>query len=432
MTQDNLKIIYKHFKENPIVSTDSRHIQPGSLFFALKGPSFNGNKFAGTALEHGASWAIIDEPEARINDRFILVEDVLTSLQELAKHHREKFNIPVIAITGTNGKTTTKELINTILSKRFHVAANTGNLNNHIGVPMTLLTMNQETEIAVIEMGANHPGEIEFLCHIAKPDFGLITNIGKAHLEGFGSFEGVIRSKTELYRYLQNNRGKIFINHDDTLLMDQRNDLPTISYGTPPASLSYRSLAADPFVSLDLLFEDHSLLSITSKLYGKYNASNILAAACIGQHLGVKPSLIKNAIEHYEPSNNRSQVARTSRNLLIMDAYNANPTSMKEALETFAGASFPVKTLILGDMLELGNESDKEHEAILHLLERMQLQAAYLIGPLFTRLNRKREFHCFQDVDLARMWFKHHPIKDSAILLKGSRGMKIEKLIDLL
>lgn len=432
MRRDNHKIIYQRFLENPVVSTDSRQIQPGSLFFALKGSSFNGNKFAGAALEQGASWAIIDEADARINDRCILVEDVLTSLQELAKHHRGQFNIPVLAITGTNGKTTTKELINATLSTKFHVAATSGNLNNHIGVPLTLLRINRETEIAVIEMGANHPGEIDFLCRIAKPCYGLITNIGKAHLEGFGGYEGVIRAKTELYRYLQENGGKIFIHSDDPLLIKHGKDLPAIFYGSPPASLSYHSLTADPFISLNLLFEDHTSLSVLTKLYGKYNVSNILAAACTAQYFGVDHSLIKNAIESYEPSNNRSQVMKTLSNLLIMDAYNANPASMKEALETFEGTAFAGKVLILGDMLELGSESDKEHEEILLQAERMQFQSVYLVGPVFTRLNRKREFLCFQDADLARIWFNHHPIKDSAILLKGSRGIKLEKLVDLL
>jgi len=432
MIQGNLKIIYQRFLENPFVSTDSRHIKPGSLFFALKGPSFNGNKFAGTALEHGASLAIIDDPKAGIDDRCILVEDVLKTIQDMARHHRNQFNIPVIAITGTNGKTTTKELINSILSRKFNVVATSGNLNNHIGVPLTLLTINRETEIAVIEMGANHPGEIDFLCRIANPTHGLITNIGKAHLEGFNGFEGVIMSKTELYRYLYQNNGKIFINRDDALLMNYGKDMPAISYGSPPALLSFQFLTADPFVKMDLIFEDHTPLSISTKLYGKYNVSNILAAASAGQHFGVDYILIKNAIEDYEPSNNRSQVAKTSKNLLIMDAYNANPTSMKEALETFERTTFPVKILILGDMLELGNESEKEHEAILRLIEHMQFQGVYLVGPVFTQLNRKREFICFQDVELARMWFGYHPIKDTAILLKGSRGMKLEKLVDLL
>jgi len=431
MLRDNLNFIYQRFAENPVISTDSRHIQPGSLFFALKGPSFNGNRFVITALENGASYAIIDEPEASINDRCILVADVLSSLQELAKYHRDQFDIPVIAITGTNGKTTTKELIAAVLSAKFRIAATTGNLNNHIGVPLTLLTMTHETEIAVIEMGANHPGEIDFLCKIAKPNHGLITNIGKAHLEGFGGYEGVIRAKTELYRYLKSNHGKIFINRDDKILMEQTKNQPVICYGSPPASLSYQSLIADPFVKMELHYQDLTVQSVSSKLYGKYNVNNILAAACIGQHFLIDQPLIKHAIEHYEPSNNRSQIERTPANLLIMDAYNANPSSMKEALETFAEATFPAKILILGDMLELGSESDKEHETILRLIEPMKFQAVYLIGPVFTRLNRKREFLCFQDVDLARMWFEHHPVKDSTILLKGSRGIRLEKVAGL-
>jgi UDP-N-acetylmuramoyl-tripeptide--D-alanyl-D-alanine ligase len=292
--------------------------------------------------------------------------------------------------------------------------------------------MNHETKIAVVEMGANHPGEVDFLCRIARPDYGLITNIGKAHLEGFGGYEGVIRTKTELYRYLQSNHGTIFLNQDDEILMEQAKNQSAISYGTADSSLSFQSITADPFVRIEILFKDRTSQSVSSKLYGRYNVSNILAAACIGQYFQVDHTLIKDAIEHYEPSNNRSQVVRTSANLLIMDAYNANPVSMKEALETFAGTSYSAKTLILGDMLELGSESDAEHETILRLVEQMQFQAVYLVGPVFTRLNRKLEFLCFQDADLARIWFEHHPVKDSTILLKGSRGIKLEKIAVLL
>jgi len=432
MIPENFKFIYQRFLENPAISTDSRNIIRDSIFFALKGNLFNGNNFAGKALEKGASWAIIDEPLARINDRCILVDDVLKCLQDLASHHRAQFNIPVIAVTGTNGKTTTKELINSILSVKFKVVATTGNLNNHIGVPLTLLTINLETEIAVIEMGANHPGEIDLLCHIAGPNYGLITNLGKAHLEGFDGFEAIVMTKTELYRYLKNNNGKIFINRDDDLLMNHGKELPSVFYGSPPSSISLQSLSANPYIKLNLLFEDKTLLQISTKLYGKYNANNILAAACIGQHFGVDHKLIKNAVGNYIPSNNRSQILRTSNNLLILDAYNANPASMKEALENFEETAFQDKVLILGDMLELGSETEHEHEKILRIIENMNIRSVYLIGPVYTRINRKREFLCFQDVDLARMWFGHHTVKDSTILLKGSRGMKLEKLFDVL
>ncbi|MEI6456609.1 MAG: UDP-N-acetylmuramoyl-tripeptide--D-alanyl-D-alanine ligase [bacterium] len=432
MNQEKLNLIHRRFLENPVISTDSRKIVPGSLFFALKGPTFNGNLFAASALEQGASWAIVDEKASVASERCILVDDVLATLQQLAHHHRNLFPVPVIAITGTNGKTTTKELIHAVLSTSYTVAATTGNLNNHIGVPLTLLTMTNETEIAVIEMGANHPGEIDQLCRIANPGYGLITNIGKAHLEGFGGFDGVVRTKSELYRYLAGTGGKIFLNHDDDLLTQLAGTLPAITYGSMPASTSFGSLSADPFVKILIRFENNEKADISSKLYGRYNLYNILAAACIGHHFKVSAGKIVEAIAGYNPSINRSQVKETERNILILDAYNANPSSMKEALVTFGASSYPKKTLILGDMLELGSESDTEHQSILNLIEQMPLHEVYLVGPVFTRLNRKREYLCFQDVELARMWIEHHALTDSAILLKGSRGMKLERLVDLL
>jgi len=428
----NLKDIYKLFLRHPVISTDSRNISPGCLFFALKGESFNGNTFAAEALCLGAAHSIIDEKKYATNDRCILVDDVLTTLQQLALHHRRQIDIPVIGVTGTNGKTTTKELIHSVLSGRFRTVATKGNLNNHIGVPLTLLSITPETEMAIIEMGANHPGEIDFLCRLALPGFGLITNIGKAHLEGFGGLEGVIRTKTELYRFIRSGNGKIFLNSDNPLLKEHASGICSITYGSPPADLSMIRASANPFVWLNILFNDQTELKVTTKLYGKYNAENILAAACIGQYFGIEPEHIKNALEAYVPANNRSQFTKTTRNNLIMDAYNANPSSMRTALLAFSEVTSPKKAVILGDMLELGDEGDREHQYILSLLEELHPDEVFLVGSVFSRLNKRREWYCFQDSDLARMWLGHHPLKDHTILIKGSRGIRLEKVLEML
>jgi UDP-N-acetylmuramoyl-tripeptide--D-alanyl-D-alanine ligase len=420
--------LYNAFLEHPVISTDSRRITPGCIFFALKGDQFNGNQYAARAIEQGAALAVVDEPVLLPSEKHILVKDVLTALQELARHHRLKLNIPVVAITGTNGKTTTKELALAVLSKQFSTMATRGNLNNHIGVPLTLLSITPETEIAIVEMGANHPGEIAFLCNIALPTHGLITNIGKAHLEGFGGFEGVIRTKTELYQFLRQTKGKVFIHKDNPLLMEHAGSLSLITYGNPPASLAALTSKADPFVDLEISFGETTPRPVHSRLYGSYNTPNLLAAAAIGHHFGVNPSMICEALEQYEPVNSRSQIIRTANNLLVMDAYNANPSSMEAALVAFAGASYPSKMLILGDMLELGDQSDQEHLRVLRLAEELGFAAVYLVGPTFTRLNTKKEYHCFNDSDLARMWFEHHPPADTAILIKGSRGIRLEKV----
>jgi UDP-N-acetylmuramoyl-tripeptide--D-alanyl-D-alanine ligase len=425
-----LNDIYQAFLKHPVISTDSRRIAAGSIFFALKGEQFNGNDYAAGALDQGAAFAVVDEPRQLPADRHFLVEDVLSTLQELALHHRKTLDIPVIAITGTNGKTTTKELVAAVLARKFTVVATKGNLNNHIGVPLTLLTLTRDTGIAVIEMGANHPGEIAFLCNIARPTHGLITNIGKAHLEGFGGFEGVVRTKTELYDFLKAGGGQLFVHKDDKLLMDHAGECATTTYGSPLADLAAVNVSADPFVTLDLLFRDGSSLPLKTNLYGLYNAPNILAAASVGQYFGIGGDEIRIALEAYRPVNNRSQVTRTDRNLLIMDAYNANPTSMEAALKTFAAASYPEKTVLLGDMLELGTESDNEHLHILSLVAELGFGQVYLVGPDFTRLNTRREFTCFHDSELARMWFMHHPLNNQTILVKGSRGIRLETIVD--
>lgn len=427
-----LNKIYQLFSEHPVISTDSRQIQPGSIFFALKGESFNGNAYAEKALELGASCAVIDEPEYASNEKFFVVSDVLTTLQELARHHRRQFNIPVIGITGSNGKTTTKELIHNVLTTKYRTIATRGNLNNHIGVPLTLLGISPETEIAIIEMGANHPGEIDFLCRIALPDYGLITNVGKAHLGGFGGFEGVIRTKTELSHFLSEHGGVMFLNNRDELLVNRIKNRDLIRFGAPPGNVILLNLIADPFVKLEVQFPDRSIVVIESKLYGRYNANNILAAVSIGQHFGISSDRIKMAIEAYQPANNRSQIINTGRNMLILDAYNANPSSMEAALSMFAETDYSQKTVILGDMLELGEESDHEHQQILNFIDQLKFQQVYLVGPVFTRLNTKRENACFQDCELARMWLEHHRIENSTILIKGSRGISLEKLTDIL
>jgi len=425
--------LYDIFLKYPRVSTDSRNIPQKSLFFALKGENFDGNSFALEALQKGASYSIIDNKEDATGESIILVDDVLKTLQELALYHRKQLKIPMIAITGTNGKTTTKELIASVLSQKYKTMATKGNLNNHIGVPLTILSLNKETQIAIIEMGANHVGEIEFLCKIALPTHGIITNIGKAHLEGFGGFEGVIRAKTELYNFLRLTNGVAFVNKDNPLLMDHAHDIKTITYGSDPTAAFSGTLVktGDPFINTQISFKSSEMI-VGSRLYGTYNFENILAAACIGYHFNVGPDNIKEGIEMYEPSNNRSQVLNTGKNILILDAYNANPDSLTSAIHSFADSSYPDKTVIIGDMLELGKESDEEHNNILKLLEKVQFNDVFLVGPIFTRLNTKREWLCFQDSDLARLWFDHHRLEGKTILIKGSRGIRLEKLTDTL
>jgi UDP-N-acetylmuramoyl-tripeptide--D-alanyl-D-alanine ligase len=428
----SIEELYKIFLKYPVVSTDSRNIRQGSLFFALKGERFDGNSFATNALQQGASYAIVDDEKYAINDAFILVGNVLETLQELALYHRKQFNIPVIAITGTNGKTTTKELINAILSRKYKTIATSGNLNNHIGVPLTLLSVIKETQIAIIEMGANHQGEIDLLCKITLPTHGIITNIGKAHLDGFGGFEGVVKAKTELYNFLRLTNGIAFVHKNNSLLIDHTSGLKTITYGSDPLSAFTGSVVEtdDPFLSILVSFKSFSMI-IGSRLYGRYNFENILAATCIGYHFNVDPENIKAGIETYEPSNNRSQILDTGKNILILDAYNANPDSLSSAIQCFAASSFPHKTVLIGDMFELGKESDKEHYNILKLLENAQFKDVFLIGPIFTRLNTKKEWLCFQDSDLAKLWFDHHQLKGNTVLIKGSRGVRMEKLTDI-
>lgn len=432
--------LYQHFLKHPIVSTDTRDIKPSSVFFALKGGNFNGNQFAEQALNAGCSMAVIDEVNYKKDDRYFFVDDVLSTLQELAQHHRNQLKIPVIGITGSNGKTTTKELINAVLSEKFKVLATKGNLNNHIGVPLTLLSITTEHEIAIIEMGANHQGEIEMLCNIADPNFGIITNIGKAHLEGFGGIDGVIKGKSELYKYIQNKKGKVFVHADDDLLQSLTTENDRITYGTKKlydVVGLMNSNNKSEFISFQWAtrYNASNLKNsevVNTQLVGVYNYYNLLCAACVGNYFKVEDQLINKALKEYAPSNNRSQLQKTKYNTLILDYYNANPSSMSLALENFADLNHPNKMVILGDMLELGEESAREHDAIVELLHQKNISNAILVGPLFIEAGKKRNMKTFATSDSAVEYLKEHQQKDTAILIKGSRGIKLEKVVEVL
>ena len=424
--------LYAIFRDHPIVTTDSRNIPANSIFFSLKGDNFNGNAFAEEALSKGAAYAVIDEPEFETNDRMILVDNALTCLQKLANYHRNQLGLPILAITGTNGKTTTKELITTVLSKKFRVDSTKGNLNNHIGVPLTLLSMDEHTEFGVVEMGANHPGEIKTLCDIANPDFGIVTNIGKAHLEGFGSFEGVIKTKSELYDFIRNKDGKCFVNADNQLLMKQSEGIELIKYGKSTDYFMAGELArTDNYLVVKALFPK-GWLYLKSKLVGDYNFENLLAAACIGKYFEIDPLLIQDAIAEYTPSNNRSQLIRKANNTIIMDAYNANPTSMMAALTNFVGIPHESKCVILGDMLELGDSSAEEHQKITDFIEEQTFSEVFLVGPQFKNTIARTQKKKFEQVELLSIYLKTQPIENKLILIKGSRGIHLEKILDLI
>jgi UDP-N-acetylmuramoyl-tripeptide--D-alanyl-D-alanine ligase len=427
-----LSNIYLLFKEHPTVVTDTRKIVPNSIFFALKGDNFNGNKFALSAIEKGCEYAIIDEDEYAIDDRFILVDDVLSTLQNIAREHRRQLNIPILAITGTNGKTTTKELVHEVLKRKFQTVATIGNLNNHIGVPLTLLSMNEDTEFGIVEMGANHPKEIQQLCEIAEPNYGIITNVGKAHLEGFGSFEGVIKTKKELYDFLFVNGGKVFVNADNDYLAGMLNDQETISYGNSENAFSKaKFLQAEPYLVLEIR-SGVGKLYIKTKLIGAYNFENALAAVTVGRYFKIDEIEIKHALEEYVPSNNRSQLKKTEKNILFLDAYNANPTSMKAAVENFAGMSRKNKVLILGDMLELGSDARKEHQDLLQLIQDRNLQNVFLVGDIFTEVNSYKQFKTFKSTAELIAELEKIELLDQYILIKGSRGIRLEQVIEKL
>jgi len=425
-----IRELYDLFLRFPKISTDSRRIENGSLFFALKGENFNGNTYAATALAGGAAFSVIDEAEYQLSDRYILVDNVLSSLQELARFHRRQLGIPIIAITGTNGKTTTKELVTAVLSKKFSVEYTRGNLNNHIGVPLTLLSMNSSTQIGVVEMGANHPGEIATLCEISLPDFGLITNVGKAHLEGFGSFEGVKKTKAELYRFIEHRGGKIFLNTANTHLAELAEDAMRISYKTSKVGegIEGELLQSAPFMVFQVKFPK-GWLYIKTNLAGGYNLENALAAVCIGDHFGVSPFEIGAAIEAYIPSNNRSQFIKTAHNQILMDAYNANPTSMDAALENFNTFDAPLKGIILGDMLELGQFSHEEHQKIADKLSTMNHGMLLLAGEEFSKCKVPADAKVFEDSTLLINYIDSVRPQGYLFLVKGSRGMKLENVV---
>lgn len=417
--------LYAEYIKHPIISTDSRNTPIGSIFFALKGESFDGNKFALKALKNGCSLAIIDDPNLKECEHYFYVPDVLIALQELAKYHRNKLSIPVIGITGTNGKTTTKELINRVLLKKFKTLATSGNLNNHIGVPLSILSIKKEHEIAIIEMGANHIGEIEFLCQIAQPTHGIITNIGKAHLEGFGSIEGVIQAKTELYTFLKKNKNApVFVNKDNEILEPISKNLNTLTYGKSSADCIFSSIKANPYVEMTW-----NQNFIKSKLIGKYNAENIMAAVCIGHFFKIENDEIIKAIEEFIPKNQRSEILKTSNNEIILDAYNANPSSMKQAIENFKEMDKENPFLILGDMFELGKFSIEEHQNIISLLTELGFKNVFLVGNDFHQVNKSNQYKSFTTTADAQIYLSEHLLKDQNILLKGSRGMKLESLL---
>mgnify|MGYP006161343423 CR=1 FL=1 len=417
----NIKNLYLIFKQHPSICTDSRKITKGAIFFALKGENFNGNKFALKAIQDGCSYAIIDEKDYDTHQNTILVDDALATLQKLATYHRAQLNIPVIGITGTNGKTTSKELIKEVLNSQLKTYATKGNLNNHIGVPLSILEINKQHEIAIIEMGANHEGEIAFLCDLAQPTFGVITNIGKAHLEGFGNFKGVIKAKSELYNYIQKNVGTLFVNSEADLLIELANNISKVTYGKNGDYTGAISESA-PFISV--VFQDEK---IQSKLIGDYQFYNIMLAICIGNYFNISLNNIKKAVEEYSPTNNRSQIVKTNSNTLILDAYNANPSSMSAMLYSFAEQTYENKICILGDMLELGEHSRKEHLKIISLCQKLHLDVIF-IGEEFAKLN----YNAYSTTDKFSLYLENNPIENTTILLKGSRGIALEKLVELL
>lgn len=421
--------LYQHFLECTGVCTDTRSISPQCLFVALRGPNFDANSFAVEALENGAKFAVVDRPEVAIDHRFLLVDDGLHALQDLALHHRQQLDIPVVGITGSNGKTTTKELITAVLSSKFRTSATKGNLNNHIGVPLTILEIKSDIEIAIVEMGANHIGEIAALCQIAQPTHGLITNIGHAHVEGFGGFEGVVRGKSELYQYLLDHHGAVFINSQDPILqnMAKRFEAPFL-YPAPGDYLEAECLKAEPY----LHFSSEGGQEIATNLIGEYNFPNVAAALCLGKFFQVPVEEAQKAVASYVPQNNRSQVIQKHGNTIILDAYNANPSSMKAALGNFQNMQAAHKVVILGDMLELGDEAVRAHAAVGEMTQT-GYQTVIFCGELMKNAHEANpeSVYFVRKSDLVQ-FLQDHPIKDSTLLIKASRSMGLEELIEYL
>jgi len=425
----NIEVLYQLYLQFPSLQTDTRRLKKGDLFFALKGPIFNGNQFAQQAIDAGAAYAIIDEKEFAIEGKTIVVNDVLETLQQLAKYHRQQFNIPFIAITGSNGKTTTKELIHAVLSSSFTTYTTEGNLNNHIGVPLTLLKIKEGAQMAVIEMGANHQKEIESYCKIALPTHGLITNCGKAHLEGFGGVEGVRKGKGELYDSLRQNSGTAFVMLDYDYLRDMSKGIPhIITYGTKHADVTGAVTESDPFLKVH--FDKGFQGQVATQLVGSYNLPNVLAAVTIGKHFGVTDGKIKRAIEEYAPSNSRSQLMQKGTNKIILDAYNANPSSMKLAIENFANTKADNKILVLGSMAELGESSGEEHKNITDIIAKYSWQHVVLVGKYFEATSHP--FIQLSSSEAAAAWIKQQNLQHSYLLIKGSRSAQMEKVLEAL
>ena len=425
MTIEQLYSVYLRY---PSVQTDTRKLKPGDIFFALKGPSFNGNEFAQHALKMGAAYAVVDEVINENDERLILVDDVLTALQQLAKHHREQFSIPFIGITGSNGKTTTKELVSTVLASHYITYTTQGNLNNHIGVPLTLLRVKPDAQMAVIEMGANHQKEIEGYCLYAQPTHGIITNAGKAHLEGFGGVEGVRKGKGELYAWLRNHNGTVFAYDDYDYLHDMTKGIEHLEwYGTHKGTVTGHVAASEPFLQVAIT-KGTSFNTLQTQLVGEYNLPNILCAVAIGKHFNVPDEKIKAAIENYVPGNSRSQLVERGTNKIILDAYNANPSSMKAAIENFAKIDEPNKVLLLGGMMELGEESKLEHANLIELINSHPWQHVVLVGGDFKHIHAPYLY--FDTSAEAGQWLKQQGFENTYLLVKGSRSMQMEKVLE--
>ena len=422
--------LYDLFIHNPQITTDSRNCPKGSIFFALKGDKFDGNQYAGKALASGCVYAVIDNPDYYIGERTILVDNVLKTLQQLAHHHRKVLGLPIIGITGTNGKTTTKELLAAVLSTKFNLLYTEGNFNNHIGVPLTLLRVTHDHEMAVIEMGASHPGDIKELVDIVHPNYGIITNVGRAHLEGFGSFEGVIRTKGELYDYIRRSKGKIFIKKENEYLQSIAKGIEQITYGNgDDAFASGQVVSCDPFLVFNWK-QQGKLHTVETHMIGSYNLDNVLAAVAVGRFFKIPAERISRAIAAYEPTNNRSQFKKTDNNELIIDAYNANPSSMKVALDNFITMPVQPKAIILGDMRELGPTSDELHAEVVEQIKKGQFDKVFLCGEHFSKVGK--EFSPFATTEAMVEELRKQPLKGYHILIKGSHSMGLEKLADIL
>ena len=422
--------LYDLFIHNPQITTDSRNCPKGSIFFALKGDKFDGNQYAGKALASGCVYAVIDNPDYYIGERTILVDNVLKTLQQLAHHHRKVLGLPIIGITGTNGKTTTKELLAAVLSTKFNLLYTEGNFNNHIGVPLTLLRLTHDHEMAVIEMGASHPGDIKELVDIVHPNYGIITNVGRAHLEGFGSFEGVIRTKGELYDYIRRSKGKMFIKKENEYLQSIAKGIEQITYGNgDDAFASGQVVSCDPFLVFNWK-QQGKLHTVETHMIGSYNLDNVLAAVAVGRFFKIPAERISRAIAAYEPTNNRSQFKKTDNNELIIDAYNANPSSMKVALDNFITMPVQPKAIILGDMRELGPTSDELHAEVVEQIKKGQFDKVFLCGEHFSKVGK--EFSPFATTEAMTEELRRQPLKGYHILIKGSHSMGLEKLADIL